>query len=117
MVNRRRVAGTSGSCLLIKDKRGILQANDYVSSILASLYHDAVVEPFVRLGPGCHVAGHVIVGRGTTVGIGPTIIEELVIDSGAVGADGSVVINDIEAGAWVAAVPAIAKPRPDGDGT
>jgi len=84
MVNRHRVEGITGSCLLIKDKSGIIQANDYVSSIRASLHRNAVVEPFVRLGPGCHVAGHVIVGRGTAIGIGPTIIEELAIDSGAV---------------------------------
>ncbi|HKM72498.1 MAG TPA: hypothetical protein VJX94_20970, partial [Stellaceae bacterium] len=79
--------------------------------------HDTVVEPFVRLGPGCHVAGHVVVGRDTTIGIGATIIEELVIGSGAVVAAGAVVINDIEAGALVAGVPAIAKRRPDGEGT
>ena len=84
---------------------------------MASVYHDTVVEPFVRIGPGCHVAGHVVVGRGTTIGIGATFMEELAIGSRAVVAAGAVVINDIEAGALAAGVPAIAKPRPGGDGT
>jgi len=63
------------------------------------------------------VTGHVIFGPDTTIGIGATIIGELVIGSGAVVAACAAVINDIEAGALVAGVPAIAKRRADGDGT
>ncbi|MBF0391969.1 MAG: acetyltransferase [Alphaproteobacteria bacterium] len=77
----------------------------------ASLGHDSVLGPYARLQPGGTVGGHVTIGRGATVGIGATVIEEKVIGPGAMVAAGAVVIEDVEEGVMVAGVPAKLKSR------
>ncbi|WP_182379016.1 acetyltransferase [Nocardioides sp. WS12] len=76
--------------------------------------HDAVLEDYVTLSPGVHIAGHVTVERGAFLGTGVTVIngtatERLVIGAGAVVAAGAVVTGSVAPGALVAGVPAVQK--------
>lgn len=79
-----------------------------------TISHDVVLEDYVTLSPGVHVAGHVTLERGAFVGIGATIVngsstERLVIGAGAVVAAGACVTAGVEPGALVAGVPAVRK--------
>ncbi len=76
--------------------------------------HDAVLEDYVTLSPGVHVAGHVTIERGAFLGTGATVIngtatDRLVIGAGAVVAAGAVVTGSVAPGALVAGVPAARK--------
>lgn len=64
--------------------------------------HDNVIEDYVHLSPGARLAGAVRVGRGTWLGIGSTISNNISIHSGCIVGAGAVVIkNIIEAGTYV----------------
>jgi sugar O-acyltransferase (sialic acid O-acetyltransferase NeuD family) len=74
-----------------------------------SVGHDTVVHEYVRLNPGCNIAGHVEILAGAIIGLGAGVIEELVIGPGAVVAAGAMVIKDVQERALVAGVPAVFK--------
>jgi acetyltransferase EpsM len=73
--------------------------------------HDCVIEPYACLRQRSSIGGHVVVGRGTTIGLGASVIHELAIGADAFVAAGAVVIRDVEAGTLVAGVPAQPKRR------
>jgi len=79
-----------------------------------TLSHDVVIGDFATISPGVHVAGHVRIGQDVFVGTGATVINgsagaPLVIGDGAIVAAGACVITPVEAGAFVAGVPAVRK--------
>ena len=72
----------------------------------ASVDHDCVLEDFVHVAVGAHVAGTVSVGTGTWIGAGATVSNNLQICGGCMIGAGAVVIKSItESGTYVG-VPA-----------
>lgn len=67
-----------------------------------SLDHDNVIEDYVHISPGANLAGTVKVGKGTWIGIGSVVSNNINICSEATIGAGAVVIKDIiEAGTYV----------------
>ena len=72
----------------------------------ASVDHDDVIENYVHISVGAHLAGNVHVGEGTWVGIGAVINNNITIVSGCMIGAGAVVIKNImEKGTYIG-VPA-----------
>jgi sugar O-acyltransferase (sialic acid O-acetyltransferase NeuD family) len=68
--------------------------------------HDNVIEDYVHISPGAHLAGTVKVGHGSWLGIGSVISNNIFITSKCNIGAGTVVVNDIlESGTYVG-VPA-----------
>jgi sugar O-acyltransferase (sialic acid O-acetyltransferase NeuD family) len=68
--------------------------------------HDNIISDYVHLSPGSHTAGTVQIGKGTWVGIGATISNNLnIIEECVIGA-GAVVISDITLAGTYVGVPA-----------
>lgn len=62
----------------------------------SSIDHDCIVDDFVHVSPGVCVAGTVTIGKNTWLGIGSTVINNLVICSNCIIGAGSTVIKDIK---------------------
>lgn len=72
----------------------------------ATIDHDNVIEDYVHISPGAHLAGTVCVRKGTWLGIGSLISNNVNITSGCKVGAGAAVVRDItEAGTYVG-VPA-----------
>jgi len=61
----------------------------------ASIDHDCVINDYVHISPRVTLCGNVIIGEGTLIGAGTTIIPGIKIGKWSVVAAGSVVTNDI----------------------
>ena len=72
----------------------------------SSVDHDCILEDDSFVGPGCHLGGTVVVGRGAFLGIGVSVAPGVSIGPEAVVGAGAVVLEDVQAGAFVAGVPA-----------
>ena len=68
--------------------------------------HDAVIERFVQINPGCQLGGSVNIGEGTLVGSGSTILQGVCVGAKATVGSGSVVFNRVADGATVLGNPA-----------
>ncbi|QKS72608.1 acetyltransferase [Paenalkalicoccus suaedae] len=72
----------------------------------ATIDHDSVIENFVHVSPGSHLAGTVRVGQGTWLGIGSVVSNNLKISGSCKIGAGTVVVRDItEVGTYIG-VPA-----------
>ncbi|MDX5476038.1 MAG: acetyltransferase [Bacillaceae bacterium] len=72
----------------------------------ATVDHDNVIEDFVHVSPGVHLAGTVKVGQGSWLGIGSIVSNNINITSNCMVGAGAVVVKDItETGTYVG-VPA-----------
>jgi sugar O-acyltransferase (sialic acid O-acetyltransferase NeuD family) len=69
----------------------------------AVVSHDCEVGRHVHLAPGCLLAGHVVVGDGTLVGMGVTTRVALRIGANAIVGNGAVLLEDVPDGAIVPA--------------
>lgn len=68
----------------------------------ATIDHDNIIEDFVHISPGAHLAGTVKVGAGTWIGIGSIVSNNLEITGNCtIGAGGVVVNNITESGVYV----------------
>jgi sugar O-acyltransferase (sialic acid O-acetyltransferase NeuD family) len=68
----------------------------------ASLDHDNVIEDYVHISPGVNIAGTVKVGKGSWIGIGSVVSNNVNICSGCKVGAGAVVVKDItEPGTYV----------------
>ena len=64
--------------------------------------HDNILEDYVHISPGAHLAGTVVVGKGTWIGMGSSIINNININSNCIIGAGSLVLkNIIELGTYV----------------
>lgn len=54
-----------------------------------------MIEDYVHISPGVHTAGMVKIGKGTWLGIGSTISNNVNITSGCKVGSGAVVVSDI----------------------
>ncbi|NQU80853.1 MAG: acetyltransferase [Bacteroidetes bacterium] len=72
----------------------------------ATLDHDNVIDDYVHISPGVHLAGSVEIGKGSWLGIGSIVSNNISIVSGCIIGAGAVVVEDlIEVGTYVG-VPA-----------
>ena len=77
-----------------------------VINTCASADHDNILEDYVHIGVGAHLAGTVHIGEGTFIGAGATVINNISVCEGCIVGAGAVVISDItEKGTYVG-VPA-----------
>ena len=68
----------------------------------ATVDHDNVIEDYVHISPGVNIAGTVKVGKGSWLGIGSKVINNVNIISGCKVGAGAVVVRDItEMGTYV----------------
>lgn len=67
----------------------------------SSLDHDNSIEDYVHISPGTRTAGSVAVGKGSWLGIGSTVSNNINICSGVTVGAGAVVVNDICSGGGV----------------
>ncbi len=61
----------------------------------AIVEHDCVVDDFVHIAPGAHMAGCVRIEKAAFIGIGATIIESVRIGESAIIGAGAVVLRDV----------------------
>lgn len=68
----------------------------------STIDHDNFIEAYVHISPGVHTAGTVRIGKGTWLGVGSVVSNNLNITSGCKIGAGAVVVKDItEAGTYV----------------
>ncbi|KAA0548637.1 acetyltransferase [Bacillus sp. BGMRC 2118] len=68
----------------------------------SSIDHDNILYDYVHVSPGVHIAGTVNIGRGTWLGIGSIVSNNVKITSECIFGAGSVVVKDInESGVYV----------------
>ena len=72
----------------------------------ATVDHDCLVSSFSHIAPGCHLAGHVMVGEGALMGIGSIAIPSMHIGPWATVGAGAVVIHNVDTNAVVVGNPA-----------
>ncbi len=72
----------------------------------ASVDHDCYIGKSVHLSPHCALAGNVIVGNCSFLGIGSKVVPKVKIGQGVITGAGSVIVNDIEPNVTVVGVPA-----------
>jgi sugar O-acyltransferase (sialic acid O-acetyltransferase NeuD family) len=68
--------------------------------------HDNAIGDYVHLSPGVHLAGTVTVGKGTWLGTGSVVINNISIAGNCVIGAGTVVISDIKESGTFVGVPA-----------
>ncbi|NLZ82122.1 MAG: acetyltransferase [Clostridiales bacterium] len=72
----------------------------------STIDHDNLIEDYVHISPGVHTAGTVRIGKGTWLGVGSIVSNNINIISGCKVGAGAVVVKDItESGTYVG-VPA-----------
>lgn len=62
----------------------------------SSLDHDNIIDNFVHISPGSHLAGDVQIGEGTWICAGVTIINNIKIEKNNIIGAGATVVKDIE---------------------
>jgi len=68
----------------------------------ATVDHDSAIEDFVHVSPGAHLGGTVTIGKGTWIGIGGTVSNNLNICGNCIIGAGAVVTKDItEPGTYI----------------
>ena len=72
----------------------------------ATIDHDCVIEDYVHISPGAHLAGNVKVGELTHIGIGVSVIQGVKIGKGVIIGTGAAVIDDIPDNVTAVGVPA-----------
>jgi sugar O-acyltransferase (sialic acid O-acetyltransferase NeuD family) len=84
-------------------------------SLHCTIGHDAVLDDFASLAPGCHISGNVHVMEGANLGTGANVIEKRTIGRWSIVGAGSTVVKDVPADSTVVGVPAqVIKERPSG---
>ena len=68
--------------------------------------HDCCLKDHVQIGPGSYVAGNVIIGEGSIIGIGAKIIQGITIGEYSMVAAGAVVTSNIGDNKMFAGIPA-----------
>lgn len=71
----------------------------------ATLDHDNLIEDYVHVSPGVHLAGTVKVGKGSWLGIGSSVSNNVNITGGCMVGAGSVVVKDINENGTYIGVP------------
>jgi len=68
----------------------------------ATIDHDNLIEEYVHISPGAHLAGTVKVGKGTWLGIGSVVCNNVNIPSDCITGAGAVIVKNLnDAGTYV----------------
>jgi len=78
----------------------------YVSEIHVSIGHDVEIEDFVNVNPGVNIAGRVKIKKFAFLGIGCSVLENVVIGQKAIIGGGALVRKDVLPETVVVGVPA-----------
>lgn len=92
------MAGVVINCSTIIGKSCIVNTS-------ASIDHDNIIEDFVHISPGTHLAGAVKVGKKSWLGIGSIVSNNLTIANECTLGAGSVVVKDIHSPGIYAGIP------------
>lgn len=87
--------------------------NHVILNTASTVDHDCMIDAFAHIPPGCHLAGTVRVGEGAFIGIGSSVIPNMVIGSWSVVGAGSVVVRSIPERVTAKGVPARWQPDED----
>lgn len=79
--------------------------NSCIINTAATIDHDCVIKDYVHISPGAHIAGTVNLGEGSWLGIGSTVINNIVISSKCIIGAGGLVNKDIEESGTYAGIP------------
>jgi sugar O-acyltransferase (sialic acid O-acetyltransferase NeuD family) len=80
--------------------------NHVILNTACTVDHDGVINDFVHVAPGTHLAGNVRIGTGTLLGVGSCAIPGAEVGAWSTVGAGAVVVKDIPAGAVAVGVPA-----------
>ena len=72
----------------------------------ATVDHDDVIEDYVHICPGAHIAGTTTIGHETWVGIGSSVINNVTIASKCMIGAGSVIVKNLSESGTYVGVPA-----------
>ncbi len=72
----------------------------------SSIDHDNIIEDYVHISPGVRLAGNVKIGRGSFIGVGSTVRNNITICSGCQTGAGAVVVKNIEKKGIYIGIPA-----------
>lgn len=72
----------------------------------ATIDHDNIIKDYVHISPGVNIAGNVVIGNETWIGIGSTINNNINITSKCSIGSGTIVIKDIKDSGTYVGVPA-----------
>ena len=72
----------------------------------ATIDHDNLIEDYVHISPGVHTAGAVRIGKGTWLGIGSIVSNNITITSGCTIGAGAVVVKNIGKSGTYVGIPA-----------
>lgn len=85
---------------------GATIGDNCIINTCASVDHDCVLEEGVHICPGAHLAGGITVGRGTMIGIGACVRDQVRIGRNCIIGAGAAVVCDIPDGSIAVGVPA-----------
>jgi sugar O-acyltransferase (sialic acid O-acetyltransferase NeuD family) len=80
--------------------------NGCIINTSSSIDHDNTIDDYVHISPGVRTAGSVRIGKGTWLGIGSVVSNNITICSGCNVGAGAVVVNDITQPGTYVGVPA-----------
>lgn len=80
--------------------------NHVIINTGATVDHDCVLEDFVHIAPGCHLAGNVSIRRGAFMGIGSCAVPGTTVGPWTTVGAGGAVISDLPGNAVAVGVPA-----------
>lgn len=72
----------------------------------ATIDHDNLIEDYVHISPGTHLAGTVTVGKGTWLGVGSVVSNNVNIANSCLVGAGAVVLKDISESGTYVGIPA-----------
>ncbi len=72
----------------------------------SSIDHDCIIEGFVHVSPGVHLAGNVIIGAKSWLGLGSLVVNNLCVCSDSTIGAGAVIIHNIDKSGTYVGVPA-----------
>ena len=85
---------------------GVRIGRGVIINTAATVDHDCVIDDFVQMAPGAHLAGRVHVQSEAFIGIGAVVIQNLTVGQGTVVGAGAAVVNDAPSQSLIIGVPA-----------
>jgi UDP-perosamine 4-acetyltransferase len=115
VVSPRAVVGTGVAIMpgVVINVDSVL-GNGAIVNTAAHLDHDCRIGDFAHVGPGCALAGNVVVEAGAFLGVGTRVIPGRTVGEWSTLGAGSVVVRDVPRGVVAMGVPARVTRRMDG---
>ena len=101
-----RIGDGSMICAGVVVNTGAAIGEHAILNTSCSVDHHNLIGDYVHVAPGSHLGGDVQVGQRVLIGIGATVMPQLVVGNDAVIGAGAVVTKNVPAGITVVGVPA-----------